>query len=101
MISKYTASLKTYCLTIVYCNFLLLCVTFPLTMSIITLFSMPFCIFFTVYLLIDKIHRESGFTNSNFERMMVAFDPHTTTTPMATYLYTFDDPLDIDYDLYN
>ena len=101
MISKYTASLKTYCLTIVYCNFLLLCVSFPLTMSIITLLSMPFLIFFMVFLLINKIHNESGFTSSNLERMMVAFDPHTTTSPMATYLYTMDSPLDIDYDLYN
>ena len=101
MISKYTSSLKTYCLTIVYCNFLLLCVSFPLTMSIITLLSMPFLIFFMVFLLINKIHNESGFTSSNLERMMVAFDPHTTTSPMATYLYTMDSPLDIDYDLYN
>jgi len=101
VISKYTSSLKTYCLTIVYCNFLLLCVSFPLTMSIITLFSMPFLIFFMVFLLINKIHNESGFTSSNLERMMVAFDPHTTTSPMATYLYTMDSPLDIDYDLYN
>ena len=54
-----------------------------------------------VFLLLDKIHRESGFTSTNFERMMCAFDPHTTTTPMAVYLYTMDSPLDIDYDLYN
>ena len=54
-----------------------------------------------VFLLINKIHNESGFTASNLERMMVAFDPHTTTTPMAVYLYTMDSPLDLDYDLYN
>ena len=56
---------------------------------------MPLAIF------LDKIHRESGFTSTNFERMMCAFDPHTTTTPMALYLYAMDDPLDIDYDLFN
>ena len=54
-----------------------------------------------VFILINKIHNESGFTQSNLERMMSAFDPHTTTTPMAVYLYTMDSPLDIDYDLYN
>ena len=54
-----------------------------------------------VFILINKIHNESGFTRTNFERMMCAFDPHTTTTPMAVYLYTMDSPLDIDYDLYN
>ena len=55
-------------------------------------------------LLINKIHNESGFTSSNLERMMVAFDPHTTSTPMAAYLYTMNSPLDLDYldyDLYN
>lgn len=99
MISKYTASLKTYCLAVAWCHFLLLCVSFPLTMSVITLISMPFFIFFLVFLLIDKIHRESGFTNSNLERMMCVFDPHTTTTPMAVYLYA-DNPLDQDYGPY-
>ena len=54
-----------------------------------------------VFILINKIHNESGFTSTNFERMMCAFDPHTTTTPMALYLYAMDDPLDIDYDLFN
>ena len=54
-----------------------------------------------VFILLDKIHRESGFTSTNFERMMATFEPHTTTTPMALYLYKMDDPLDIDYDLYN
>ena len=101
MISKYTSSLKTYCLAVAWCHFLLLCVSFPLTMSIITLFSIPFAIFFMVFILINKIHNESGFTQSNLERMMSAFDPNTTTTPMAVYLYTMDSPLDIDYDLYN
>ena len=70
-------------------------------MSIITLFCIPFAIFFMVFLLINKIHNESGFTSSNLERMMVAFDPHTTSTPMAAYLYTMDSPLDIDYEFYN
>ena len=101
MISKYTSSLKTYCLAVAWCHFLLLCVSFPLTMSIITLLSMPLTIFFMVFLLLEKIHKESGFTRTNFERMMCAFDPHTTTTPMALYLYAMDDPLDIDYDLFN
>ena len=101
MISKYTSSLKLYCLAVVWCHFIILCVSFPLTMSIITLLSMPFAIIFMVFLLINKIHNESGFTASNLERMMVAFDPHTTTTPMAVYLYTMDSPLDLDYDLYN
>ena len=54
-----------------------------------------------VFILINKIHNESGFTSTNFERMMCAFEPHTTTTPMALYLYAMDDPLDIDYDFYN
>ena len=101
MLSKYTTSLKIYCLAVVWCNFVILCLSFPLTMAIITLFSIPLAIFFMVFLLLDKIHRESGFTSTNFERMMSAFDPHTTTTPMAVYLYTMDSPLDIDYDLYN
>ena len=70
-------------------------------MLIITLFCIPFASFFIVFILINKIHNESGFTQSNLERMMSAFDPHTTTTPMAVYLYTMDSPLDIDYDLYN
>tara|TARA_B100000900_G_C20558848_1_gene707985 strand:- start:437 stop:649 length:213 start_codon:yes stop_codon:yes gene_type:complete len=70
-------------------------------MSLIILGLIPFILFFLVFLLIDKIHRESGFTDSNLERMMVAFDPHTTTTPMAAYLYTMESPLDLDYDLYN
>ena len=70
-------------------------------MSIITLLSMPLAIFFMVFILINKIHNESGFTSTNFERMMCAFEPHTTTTPMALYLYAMDDPLDIDYDFYN
>ena len=101
MISKYTSSLKIYCLAVAWCNFVILCISFPLTMSIITLLSMPLAIFFMVFILINKIHNESGFTSTNFERMMCAFDPHTTTTPMAVYLYTMDSPLDIDYDLYN
>ncbi len=101
MLSKYTTSLKIYCLVVAWSNFVILCVSFPLTMSIITLFSIPFAIFFMVFILINKIHSESGFTSTNFERMMCAFDPHTTTTPMALYLTTMDDPLDIDYDLFN
>ena len=70
-------------------------------MAIITLLSMPLAIFLMIFILLDKIHRESGFTSTNFERMMATFEPHTTTTPMALYLYKMDDPLDIDYDLYN
>ena len=70
----------------------------------IVLGLIPFIMFFLVFLLINKIHNESGFTSSNLERMMVAFDPHTTSTPMAAYLYTMNSPLDLDYldyDLYN
>ena len=73
-------------------------------MSMIVLVLIPFIMFFLVFLLINKIHNESGFTSSNLERMMVAFDPHTTSTPMAAYLYTMNSPLDLDYldyDLYN
>tara|TARA_Y100001937_G_scaffold118855_1_gene173762 strand:+ start:587 stop:808 length:222 start_codon:yes stop_codon:yes gene_type:complete len=73
-------------------------------MSMIVLGLIPFIMFFLVFLLINKIHNESGFTSSNLERMMVAFDPHTTSTPMAAYLYTMNSPLDLDYldyDLYN
>tara|TARA_B100000575_G_scaffold289845_1_gene292406 strand:+ start:738 stop:959 length:222 start_codon:yes stop_codon:yes gene_type:complete len=73
-------------------------------MSMIVLGLIPFIMFFIVFLLINKIHNESGFTSSNLERMMVAFDPHTTSTPMAAYLYTMNSPLDLDYldyDLYN
>ena len=101
MLSKYATSLKIYCLAVAWCNFVILCVSFPLTMSILILFSIPFAIFFMVFILINKLHSESGFTSTNFERMMCAFDPHTTTTPMALYLYAMDDPLDIDYDLFN
>ena len=73
-------------------------------MPMIVLGLIPFIMFFLVFLLINKIHNESGFTSSNLERMMVAFDPHTTSTPMAAYLYTMNSPLDLDYldyDLYN
>jgi len=52
-----------------------------------------------VFLLITKIHNESGFTDYDYERMMVAFDPVTTTTPMASYLYAMESPLDLDYDI--
>ena len=101
MISKFTESLKFYCLTVAGFHFSLLYIYFPVVMSLIILALIPFILFFIVFLLIDKIHRESGFTDSNLERMMVAFDPHTTTTPMATYLYAMESPLDLDYDLYN
>ncbi len=101
MISKFTESLKFYCLTVAWFHFSLLYIYFPVVMSLIILGLIPFILFFLVFLLIDKIHRESGFTDSNLERMMVAFDPHTTTTPMAAYLYTMESPLDLDYDLYN
>jgi len=101
VLSKYTSSLKVYCLVVAWCHFVILYASFPITMSIITLFSIPFAIFFMVFILVNKIHNESGFTASNLERMMVAFDPHTASTPMAAYLYTMDSPLDIDYDLYN
>ena len=52
---------------------------------------------FLVFLLIEKIYRESGFTEYEIERIMCAFDPYTTTTPMAAYLYTMESPLDLDY----
>jgi len=47
----------------------------------------------------EKIYRESGYTEYEIERMMCAFDPYTTTTPMAAYLYTMESPLDLDYDI--
>ena len=99
MVSKFTDSLRLYCLTIAGSQLSLLYVLFPLTMCIITLFCLPFVMFYMVFLLITKIHNESGFTDYDYERMMVAFDPVTTTTPMASYLYAMESPLDLDYDI--
>ena len=97
MLSKFTDTLRVYCLAVAGSQITLLYVLFPLTMCIITLVCLPFVMFYMVFLLIEKIYKESGFTEYDIERMMCAFDPYTTTTPMAVYLYTMESPLDLDY----
>jgi len=97
VLSKFTESLRLYCLAVAGSQITLLYVLFPITMCVITLICFPFVMFFLVFLLIEKIYAESGFTESEIERIMCAFDPYTTTTPMAVYLYKMESPLDLDY----